>query len=268
MSDYDRRDPRDPYGRGEPPLAFDARRPPPRESRPAPIALLVSAFVLVALVVAIAIFYFSGQRDGAGGPDTVGDPVGEMKAAPPETAQPADPAAGLQIYQSDEVEANATTPTFAPPPEAPAPRVPPPTPPVTSGGPLPPAAPAPVTPAPAPKAAAPTPAAPAPAAPTPAPKPAPPPAAKAPAPVPAASSGGPAAVQIGAVSSQAAADTAWNEAARIAPGMAAGKGKSVQAIERDGKTLYRTAVTGFSSRAEAAAFCDALKAAGKSCFVR
>ncbi|HYD44859.1 MAG TPA: SPOR domain-containing protein, partial [Phenylobacterium sp.] len=169
MSDDYRRDPRDPYGRGEPPLAFDARRPPPRDSRPAPIALLVSAFVLVALVVAIAIFYFSGQRDGAGGPDTVGEPVGEMKAAPPETAQPTDPAAGLQIYQSDEVEANATTPTFTPPPEAPAPRVPPPTPPVTSGGTLPPAAPAPAAPAPAPKAAAP---APAPSAPPPAPKPA------------------------------------------------------------------------------------------------
>ncbi|MCC7268887.1 MAG: SPOR domain-containing protein [Caulobacteraceae bacterium] len=266
MSDYDRRDPRDPYGRGEPPLAFDARRPPPRESRPAPIALLVSAFVLVALVVAIAIFYFSGQRDGAGGPETVGDPVGEMKAAPPDTAQPADPAAGLQIYQSDEVEANATTPTFTAPPEEPAPRVPPPTPPVTTGGSLPPAAaPAPATPSA--KAAPPTPAAkPAPA-PTPAPKPAtPPPAAKAPA--PAAGAGGPAAVQIGAVSSPAAADAAWNEAARIAPGMAAGKGKSVQAIDRNGTTLYRTAVTGFSSRAEAAAFCDALKAAGKSCFVR
>ena len=260
MSDDYRRDPRDPYGR-EPPLAFDARRPPPRESRPAPIALLVSAFVLVALVVAIAIFYFSGQRDGSGGPDTVGDPVGEMKSAPPETAQPTDPAAGLQIYQSNEVEANAATPTFTAPPEAPAPRVPPPTPPVTTGQALPPAAPAPA--APTPKAA--TPPAKAPPAATPAPKPAAP---VAKAPTPAAAGGGPAAVQIGAVSSPAAADAAWNEAARIAPGMAAGKGKSVQAVERDGKTLYRTAVTGFASRAEAAAFCDALKGAGKSCFVR
>jgi outer membrane biosynthesis protein TonB len=257
MSDYDRRDPRDPHGR-EPPLAFDARRPPPRESRPAPIALLISAFVLVALVVAIAIFYFSGQRDGSGGPDTVGDPVGEMKAAPPETAQPTDPAAGLQIYQSDDVEANAAAPTFTPPPEEPAPRVPPPTAPVTIGQALPPAA---APSAPAAKTAPPAPAAKTAPAPTPAPKPA----AKAPAP---AAGGGPAVVQIGALSSPALADAAWNEAARIAPGMAAGKGKSVQAIDRNGTTLYRTAFTGFASRAEAAAFCDSLKAAGKSCFVR
>jgi hypothetical protein len=52
----------------------------------------------------------------------------------------------------------------------------------------------------------------------------------------------------------------------IAP--AAGKGKSVQKIDKDGATLYRTAVTGFASKAEAAAFCARLKAAGKSCFVR
>lgn len=265
MSDYD---PRDPHGRGEPPLAFDARRPPPRESRPAPIALLVSAFVLVALIVAIAIFYFSGQRDGAGNDDLVGAPVGDMKAAPPDAAQPSDPAAGLQIYKSDEPAANTAPPTFTPPPEEPAPRVPPPTPPVDAGSALPPAAPAPA--APPSNAASPPPAkAPPPA--TPAPKPAPTPKTPAPAPAPApapSTGGGSASVQIGAVSSQAAADAAWNEAARVAPGLAAGKGKSVQAIERDGKTLYRTAVTGFSSRAEAAAFCDTLKAAGKSCFVR
>jgi hypothetical protein len=84
----------------------------------------------------------------------------------------------------------------------------------------------------------------------------------------AASAGGPASVQIGALSSTALADKAWSDAARIAPGMAAGKGKRVEAIDKNGATLYRTAVTGFASRAEAKAFCDALTAAGKSCFVK
>ena len=41
-----------------------------------------------------------------------------------------------------------------------------------------------------------------------------------------------------------------------------------QVIEAGGKTVYRTAVTGFASRADAAAFCSALKAGGKDCFVR
>ena len=80
-------------------------------------------------------------------------------------------------------------------------------------------------------------------------------------------SGG-AVVQIGAVSSTALADKAWNDAVGIAPGLAAGKGKSVEKIEKNGGTLYRTAVTGFASREAALAFCDKLKAAGKSCFVR
>lgn len=75
-------------------------------------------------------------------------------------------------------------------------------------------------------------------------------------------------MQIGAVSSTALADKAWNEAVAAAPGLAAGKGKSVQKIEKNGGTLYRTAVTGFASKADAQAFCAKLQASGKSCFVR
>jgi hypothetical protein len=75
-------------------------------------------------------------------------------------------------------------------------------------------------------------------------------------------------VQIGAVSSTALADKAWSEAVAAAPGLAGGKGKGVEKIEKDGHTLYRTAVTGFASRDAAAAFCAKLKAAGRSCFVR
>jgi hypothetical protein len=119
-------------------------------------------------------------------------------------------------------------------------------------------------PAPAAKVATPPPAKAAPAKPEP-PKPAPKAVA---APAPAAKAAGVAAVQIGAVSSQALADKAWGDAVAIAPGPAAGKGKSVEKVDKDGKTLFRTQVTGFASRADATAFCDKLKAAGKACFVK
>jgi cell division septation protein DedD len=85
---------------------------------------------------------------------------------------------------------------------------------------------------------------------------------------PAAKAAGVAAVQIGAFSSQALADKGWSDAAAVAPGAAAGKGKSVEKVDKDGKTLFRTQLTGFASRANAVAFCDKLKAAGKACFVK
>src|SRR5690606_6410309 len=118
---------------------------------------------------------------------------------------------------------------------------------------LPPAAPAAAAPAPKVVAQAPE-AAPAPA---PAPK-----VVEAPAP---AATGGAASVQIGAFSSQTLAEKGLADAARIA---GAGKGRSIQPIERNGATLYRTTVTGFASRAEAQAYCGKLQAAGKSCFVK
>lgn len=83
-----------------------------------------------------------------------------------------------------------------------------------------------------------------------------------------AATAGSAAVQIGAVSSPALADKTWTEAVAVAPGLAAGKGKGVEKVDKDGKTLYRTSVTGFASKADAAAFCAKLKAAGKACFVK
>jgi hypothetical protein len=84
----------------------------------------------------------------------------------------------------------------------------------------------------------------------------------------AAASGGPAVVQIGALSSPALADKAWTDATRLAPGLAAGKGKKVEAIDKNGTTLYRTSVTGFATREAAKAFCEAISASGKSCFVK
>nr|MBW0152842.1 SPOR domain-containing protein [Phenylobacterium sp.] len=147
-------------------------------------------------------------------------------------------------------------PNFVPPPEEPQARPDPqlrPTAPVTSQ-PAPPAQPAPAAKAPAP--------APAPAPVAKAPEP------KASTPTPAAVASGGAMVQVGAFSSEALADAGWNDAVRALPDSAAGKGKRVEPVESNGKTLYRGYVTGFSSRAEATAYCDRLKAAGRSCFVR
>jgi cytoskeletal protein RodZ len=259
------------------PLSFDARQPV-RGSRPLPMTLIISAVVLATLVVAVLLIYKGGVRGPNEPPRTVGEPVAQVKAAPPAgTAQPTDPASGLQIYKNETPEAS---PTFAAKPEEPMarPAAPPPSAPVQTAT-LQPAKSAPVGPsapvsaAPATKpAAAPTRPAPSieglataavsPKAAAPVAKP------SAAAPSPAATAGGPASVQIGALSSTALADKAWTDAARIAPGMAAGKGKRVEAIDKNGTTLYRTAVTGFASRAEAKAFCDALTAAGKSCFVK
>jgi cytoskeletal protein RodZ len=258
------------------PLSFDARQPV-RGSRPLPMTLILSAVVLATLVVAVLLIYRGGVRGPNEPPRTVGENVGQLKNPPKAgTAQPEDPAAGLQIYKS---EAPQASPTYAAQPETPLarPTPPPPTAPVQTAT-LQPAKPAPAGPA-GPVSATPAArpgkspsieslatAAVSPRAAPPAVKP--PLAVAKPAVVPAASAGGPASVQIGALSSTALADKAWSDAARIAPGMAAGKGKKVEAIDKNGSTLYRTAVTGFASRAEAKAFCDALSAAGKSCFVK
>jgi len=250
------------------PLSFDARQPV-RGSRPAPFTLIASGFVLILLVAAIVLFYRTGVRQAGQAPAAVGAPVGPLKAEAPPEAQPADPAAGLQIYKSEGGdEASAASPTFTPPPEQPAPRPVPVAPMQTAQ--LPPAAPAgttglkPAQPMEAPpKAAAPK---------TMAPKVLPPkyapavpaaPLAKAPAAV-----GGVASVQIGAFSSQALADKGFIDAGRITGVDIAGKTKRVEPIERNGATLYRTSVAGFASRAQAESFCSQLKAAGKSCFVK
>lgn len=255
------------------PLAFDARQPV-RGSRPVPMTLIVSGVVLLILVAAIVFFYRSGVRQDGEAPQAVGAPVGEMKAAPPEGEQPSDPAASLQIYQAEggDSAAATATPRFTPPPEQPAPRAAPTTQVAQAPAALPPAQPAskaaelkPAQPAPKP-AAAPKVETPAPKTAAPAPKPATP--APKPAATPAAAGGGAAGVQIGAFSSKALADAGWNDAARIAPGAIAGKGKTVEPVQVNGSTLYRTTVTGFGSKAEAKAFCDSLKAAGKNCFVK
>lgn len=238
------------------PLSFDARQPV-RGARPIPFTLIIAVLVLAGLATAIFVFYQSGVRQAGQPPQTVGQAVGEIKAPPPAEAQPQDPAAGLQIYKED--KGAPAQPQFTAPPEQPQPRtsapavtIAPPTPPVIAGPALRPAIPAAPAPAASPKVVVARPAS----------------VAKLPPePKPAAASGG-SVVQIGAVSSTALADKAWSDAVALAPGLAAGKGKSVEKIDKNGGVLYRTGVTGFASRDAASAFCDKLKAAGKSCFVR
>jgi hypothetical protein len=253
------------------PLSFDPRQPV-RGARPIPFTLLLTVLVLAGVVAAIFLFYQQGVRQAGEAPRTVGEPVGAMTTAPPPEAQPTDPAAGLQVYRAEAGEPMETTePQFAPPPEQPQPR---PATPVVTTTQAPPAKPAPATqvaqalrpelPAapPAPKAE------PAPPKPAPVTKAQPAPAKAKAEPAPAKAATGGFAVQIGALSSTALADKAWREAVALAPGLAAGKGKGIEKLTRDGGALYRTTVTGFATRDDAQAFCGKLKAAGKACFVR
>jgi hypothetical protein len=266
MSDHDRRGAYTPPT--DEPLHFDARRPRSGGGGTPPTTLLVSAVILLVLVGGAFVYYRSGIRHEGQAPAVVGTPVGAKEAAPA-SEQPQDPAAGLQVYNSETPQgAAAPAPTLAPAPEEPLPRIAPRAPE--------PAAPAALPPAPAQTARAEPAAKPA----RPAPKveevasAAPPaktapasaaPAAKA---VKTAAAAGAALVQIGAFSSTAQADKGWNDAARVAPAKMLGKGKKVETVDKDGHTLYRTFVTGFGSRDDARAFCEDLKAAGKPCIVR
>ena len=266
-------------------LAFDPREPV-RSGGPAPVTLIVSGLLLLAIIGGVFLVYSHGVRRKDGAPVAVGAPLAEIKTpAPADTSNASSP--GLTV---DKVAAANSAPAFVPAPEEPLPR---PTPvhaaaSVRSAERLAEAAedrgdqrrrrparsrpPAPLTAKPAKAvtiasltdaALAQKPAA------KPAPKPAAPPplvaapAATAPAPAPGAGW-----VQIGAFSSSALADKGWGDLVMIEPAAMAGKGKKVETVSKDGKTFYRTYVTGFSSREGAQAFCDRLKAVGKSCFVK
>lgn len=218
-----------------------------------PVTLIVSAVVLLLLIVAVIFFYRSGMRASTDAPPAVGQPVGEMKTAPPIDAQPIDPAEGVRVYR-DETETPDAPVTFTPPPETPQPR---------------PAAPPPVAPTGQglPAAKAPTPATSATPAPAPRPTPAAPPPAPTPAPAAPAARGS-ASVQIGAFSSTAIADREYAAVAGRFSQYASGAEKRVTEVTTSsGSTLYRTAFSGLS-RERAAAFCNALKAAGRDCIVR
>jgi hypothetical protein len=273
MSDHDR-------GAYTPPserLSFDPREPV-RSGGPAPVTLIVSGLVLVAIVGGVFFVYSGGVRHKGGAPVAVGAPLDQIKTpATPDAGNSA--MSGLSVSKVDAAKmaaANAA-PAFAPAPEEPLPRPLPVQAPASLNAPaavhasaLPPPAPPPATrpakpvsiasltdaalaqktAAPAPK----TPAAPA-----------------APAAVSTAAAAPPTGagwVQIGAFSSSALADKGWGDMVMLDPVGMAGKGKRVEAVAKDGKTLYRTYITGFTTRSGAQAFCDKLKADGKSCFVK
>lgn len=247
--------------RNEAPLAFDARRPVRGGGGPMPVTLVVSAAILILLAGGFLFIYRDGLRGSNDAPKAVGTVVADAKTAPDAKDQPEDPSAGLQIYNQETGQTTSGAPTLAAPPEEPMARPAPQTEPVQTAQLRP----------PQPKPAAPVAAQPVSPVeqmaqqvtkPLPVTKPAAPVAdTRLPA-------GTMAMVQIGAFTSPALADKGWNDAAAIAPGAAAGKGKKVETVVKDGVTLYRTLVTGFPSRDEAAAFCNRLKAASKSCFVK
>ena len=211
-----------------------------------PVTLIISAVVLLVLIIAVIFFYRSGMRASTDAPPAVGQPVGEMKTAPPVDAQPVDPADGVRVYR-DEAETTDAPVTFTPPPEAPQPRPAAPPAAAPTGQGLPPVKPAtPVVPTPRPTT--PAPAAPAPTAP--------------------AAAGGTASVQIGAFSSTQIADREYAAVAGRFGSFASGAEKRVTEVtSSSGSTLYRTAFSGLS-RERAVAFCNALKAAGRDCIVR
>ena len=246
------------------PLTFDARRQRQAgESQPLPLALIFSAVILVALIVALILFYRSGVRGAGDPPQPVGTPVTEMKGPPPPEVQPGETTVGLQVYKAPAPGENEPMPTFTPGPEVPEAR------------PTPQAQPAPaaqaVKPAPVqtiavkPQPIMATPQSQAKPMATPA-KPVV--AEKKPAAKPAVAATSSALVQIGAYSSNELASKGWSDIAKAFPKPMAGKSKTIVPVEKDGSTLYRTSIGGFGSRSEATAFCEQLKAAGKICIVK
>jgi cell division protein FtsN len=231
---------------GQHPPSFDPRRNGYGGAGRPPLTLLISAGILLVLIVVLIAFYSRGVR-GPDQPPMVGSSLGEIVQPPPASANPApDEAAGLQIYKAEDDEADSSAPiTVAPAPEQPLPRGAQPTQPAAAPKPA-------LTPTPGPVSAE--------LRTTPAP-------ARTPSPAVAASSGGPV-VQIGALSSPTLADKAWNDVAKLLPGDMVGRTKRVEPVASNGATLYRAFVGGFASKAEAAAFCDRLKAQGKGCFVK
>jgi cell division protein FtsN len=245
--------------RNEAPLAFDARRPVRGGGGPMPVTLVVSAVILLVLAGGFLFIYRDGLRDSGDAPKAVGTVVADAKTAPKPEDQPDDPSAGLQIYNQETGETTSGAPTMAAPPEEPMARPAPKTEPVQTAQLKPPVSAKPAGPVSAQPVTSAEQLAQQVTKPLPVTKPV---ADSKP------SDGAMAMVQIGAFTSPALAEKGWRDAAAIAPGAAAGKGKKVEPVVKDGVTLYRTLVTGFPSRAEAAAFCDRLKAASKSCFVK
>lgn len=75
-------------------------------------------------------------------------------------------------------------------------------------------------------------------------------------------------VQIGAFSSMSLSDKGWSDVSALMGAQMTGKLKRVEAVEKDGKTFYRTSVTGFPNREAASAFCRTLSTKHFDCFAK
>lgn len=119
MSEYDR-------GAYTPPteesFAFDARSP--KISKPVPATLVGSLVVLVVLVGAVTLFYWSGLRSGGEAPRVVGKPQVEIKTPAPVDAKPLPEDEKLDVYDHDKGQTATAPPktAFGPAPEEPQPR--------------------------------------------------------------------------------------------------------------------------------------------------
>lgn len=213
-----------------------------------PLTLIISGIVLLALIVAVALYYRAGPRASNDAPPAVGTPVGPMTAEAPVDAQPVNPEAGIDVYD-DTVPPTTETPTFVPPPEAVQPRP----------EPLPDATPAPARPRirPAPSDIEITPPIIDP--------PGPNPVENQPSPVPA---GGRSAVQIGAFSTPTIAEREYNNVVTRYSRLSEGASRRIQEVQTSsGATVYRTTVNGLS-REQATGLCAAIRDAGGDCLVR
>jgi len=262
-------------------LSYEARRPADRRDQ-TPVTLIASFIVLVVLLLAVVLFYNSGLNTRKAG--DVGEPVTAYKDGAIEEAKPLSDADLLDPGVAHDAQVSGTAPNFVNDTEAPQARdaasataLKPvdanenllPLPPAQTGQPQngqpqsPQSRAAPSQAAPSQANAAPKPAVQTPAA----PKPSVPAPATQPATTPVATGAG-ASVQIGAFASRDIADREFAALASSYGLFVGGTSKAVEKVDRNGSTLYRTSFTGFASKEKARQFCDALKAAGKSCFVK
>ncbi|MBV9785547.1 MAG: SPOR domain-containing protein [Acidisphaera sp.] len=215
---------------------------------------------LLALLLAIGgVWALSGHRADS--------PVPVVEAdTRPIRIKPANPG-GMQVAGADEAilsgQANSAAAALAAPPEAPAPQA------LLAqqqaARPAPPATPA---SAPAPETAPTAHGAPIAAAPDthPPPAAAPAPHATARQEVP-AGVGHPTGVQLGALDSETAARQEWDRLSRRMPDLLAGRHPSVIRADLGGRTLWRLRMGGFADVAQAAAFCERVRAKGAGCAV-
>jgi cell division protein FtsN len=81
------------------------------------------------------------------------------------------------------------------------------------------------------------------------------------------SQSGLAAVQLGALNSQNAAQSQWNKIYAAAPVLFHGKSPDIQQAMVKGQTYYRLRVGGFANHLDAARFCGEVSSVGYSCTV-